>query len=482
MEKQKNFITGKWCEPSTKRYFKKINPAKFNEVLGQYPLSGKKDVDSAVKSAGEVLSEWSSIPGPERGQILFRMAELFGQNKDKLAKIIVQENGKSYASALSEVNGAVAMARYYAGEGRRLLGETVPSGMRRKIALSVRCPVGVVGAITSWNNPLAAFSWKVLPALICGNTIVFKPAEDTPVVAIECLRIAEQAGLLAGVLNLVQGTGEVTGKAIVRHPGVNMISFTGSTEVGREIAAVCGENLKKVCLECGGKNNQVVMDDAILEKAVDAAVLGSFSNAGQKCANTGRILLHKKIAAKFKKLFIAKTRALRLGDGFDPDSQIGPVINEKQLRRIDSFVKEAVRKGSRILVGGKREIKGICNQGYYYQPTIIEGALLSSAIAQEEVFGPVTLLFTFSKLEEALTMANDSYYGLTNSIFTQDISRGFEYLTKIESGVAYINGPTSGAEIQLPFGGVKNSGNGFREAGRPSLDAYSEWKTIYVNY
>lgn len=482
MDKQKNFIAGKWCQASAKRYFKKINPAKQKEVLGHYPVSEKKDVDRAVKAARKALPLWASTPGPQRGDVLYRMAKIFEERKDELAEIIVKENGKAYKAALGEVNGHADMARYYAGEGLRLSGETVPSAVPRKVALSVRQPVGVLGAITSWNNPLAAFCWKVFPALICGNSVVLKPAEDTPIVACECARIAEAAGLPSGVLNIVHGTGEVTGKAVVDHPGVDMISFTGSTETGSQIAKTCGVNLKKVCLECGGKNNLIVMDDADLEKAVDAAVLGSFSNAGQKCANTGRVLLHKKIAAKFKKMFVAKTKTLRLGEGFDPRSQIGPVINEKQLTRIDSFVKGAVKKGARVILGGKQETKGVCKQGFFYQPTIIEGASLKSSIAQEEVFGPVTVLFTFSDFQQALTMANDSYYGLTNSIFTRDVSKGFEYLAKIETGVAYINGPTSGAEIQLPFGGVKSSGNGFREAGKPSLDAYSEWKTIYVNY
>ncbi len=482
MIKQKNYINGKWVAANSGKYFKKLNPANREETLGIYPVSNKKDVNSAVNAAQKSFDQWGMMSASERGNILFRIAELLKEKKEELARLIVKENGKSYKAALGEVDGAVAMARYYAAEGHRLSGQTVPSGSSRKMAFSVRVPVGVVGLITSWNNPLAAFSWKVFPALICGNTVVLKPAEDTPVVAAECVKIAQMAGLPAGVLNFIHGTGEVTGRVLVVHPGIDMISFTGSTETGREIASVCGKNLKKTCLECGGKNNLVVMDDAIIEKAVDAAVLGAFSNAGQKCANSGRILLHKKIADKFKKLFIAKTKKIQLGEGFDSRSQIGPVINEKQLKRIHQFVLDAQEEGGCILTGGAPEIKGTCKDGYYYQPTIIENVSLHSGIAQEEVFGPVTVLFTFSTLNEALKMANDSHYGLSNSIFTQDISLGCEFLSRTESGVAYINGPTSGAEIQLPFGGIKDSGTGFREAGKASLDAYSEWKTLYINY
>lgn len=477
----KNRIGGRWASSRSGKSLPDSNPADTRDILGRFPDSDARDVDLAVRAAAEAYESWRMVPAPKRGDILLRTGLLLEKRKKELARLMTREMGKVLKEAEGDVQEAVDMAFYLAGEGRRLFGRTSPSELRNKFAMSVRVPVGVCGLITPWNFPIAIPAWKAFPALLCGNTLVFKPAEDTPATA-ECfVRVLEEAGLPQGVMNLVQG-GPDTGAALVRHPGVRLISFTGSGEAGRKVAETCGKMLKRCSLELGGKNAQIVMDDADLDLAVEGALWGAFGTAGQRCTATSRIFIHQKVFERFKKTLTGRARKLKLGNGLKIGVDVGPLINEDQRERVHSYVRIGLREGAKLECGGRFAGGASLKRGFFYEPTVFTGVDPSMTIMKEEIFGPVVCLMPVRSLEEAIRLLNGTPYGLSSSIYTRDISAAMKAIRDIEAGITYVNGPTIGAEVHMPFGGVKDTGNGHREAGDSGVEIFSEWKTVYIDY
>lgn len=481
-EVYKNYIGGKWVESRSGQTFASVNPANSSEVIGVFQRSATDDVVAAIDAAHAAFPAWSRTPAPARADIILRVGLLLEQYKDELATLETCEMGKVLEEGRGDVQEGIDMAKYMAGEGRRLFGETVPSELRNKFAMMVRQPIGVVGLITPWNFPVAIPSWKLFPALLCGNTVVFKPAEDTPACATRLVELFEEAGLPAGVLNLVTGYGPEAGAPIVEDERVRMLSFTGSSVVGREIAARAGRSLKKVMLELGGKNAMIVMPDANLDLALEGALWGAFGTTGQRCTATSRIILHRDVADEFTRRLVDRSKRLRIGFGLNPDVEVGPLINEQQLETVDSYVQVGQQEGAQLLLGGKPLDGGDYEKGYFYPPTIFGDVNYRMRIAQEEIFGPVVAIMPVSSYEEAVQVANSTEYGLSSSIYTQDVNVAFRAMQDLEAGITYINAPTIGAEIQLPFGGVKATGNGHREAGTSAIKEFTEIKAIYVDY
>jgi aldehyde dehydrogenase (NAD+) len=478
----KNYIGGEWVPAVSGRTFEDLNPANRDEVLGLFPRSEATDVERAVAAAREAFRSWRLVPAPKRAEIVFRAGEIMVRRKEELARLMVREMGKVLAESRGDVQEGIDTAYYMAGEGRRLFGHHVPCELPSKFGVAMRVPVGVVAAITPWNFPLAIPTWKLLPALVCGNTVVFKPAEDTPLMAHTLLEILLEAGLPKGVISLVHGIGEEAGAAVVRHPGVNLVSFTGSTETGREVAKVCAETYKKVSLEMGGKNAILVMDDAPLDLAVDGAVWGGFGTSGQRCTAASRVIVHDKVHKPFTQAFAERARALRLGSGLDEKTDVGPVINEAQLQRIHQYTEIGRGEGAKVLVGGEIAAEGELRKGFFYRPTIFDDVDPKMRIAREEIFGPSVAVLRARSLEEAIEICNNTNYGLSSAIYTRDINRAFQAVQDIAAGVTYVNSSTIGAEIQFPFGGVRQTGNGHREGGWTVLDIMTEWKTVYIDY
>jgi len=445
-------------------------------------LGGGDEVDLAVRAARAALTDWHRTPWPARAEILLRTSLLLEQRKEELARLMTREMGKVLTEARGDVQEAIDMGRFMAGAGRRAFGETVPSELRDKWAMTMRQPLGVVGCITPWNFPIAIPSWKILPALLAGNTVVFKPARDTPACAMAFVEVLEEAGTPPGVVNIVFGRGDDCGMALVDHPGVDAVSLTGSVEVGRRVAEACGSQLKKVSLELGGKNAIVVMGDADLELAVEGAVWGGFGTTGQRCTATSRLIVERSVIADLTDAFAARARALRLGDGLDPEVEVGPLVSRAQLETVDGYTQVGRAEGARLLVGGEVATEGTLEEGWFYRPTIFTEVSPRMRIAQEEIFGPTVVVIPADSLESAIGIANDTAYGLSLAIYTRDLGRAFRAITELHAGIVYVNAPTIGAEIQLPFGGVKNTGNGQREAGSAALDEFSEWKSVYIDY
>jgi acyl-CoA reductase-like NAD-dependent aldehyde dehydrogenase len=477
-----NLIGGERRPARAGATFESRNPAHHDEVIGVFARSGAEDVDDAVAAAAAAFVEWKRTPWPARGEIILRAAQVLERRKEELARLMTREMGKVLVEARGDVQEAIDMGKYIAGEGRRAFGETVPSELRDKWAMTMRQPLGVVGIITPWNFPIAIPSWKTFPALLAGNTVVFKPAEDTPACALAFVEALREAGVPDGVVNIVFGLGEEAGEALVRHPGVRGISFTGSVEVGRHVSEVCGGLLKRCSLELGGKNAIVVLNDADVELAVDGALWGAFGTSGQRCTASSRLVVQRGALLPFTEQLRERAAALRVGDGLREDVEIGPVINEKQLGRIHGYTEIGVQEGARLLLGGKVARGGGLDDGWFYQPTIFADVRPGMRIAQEEIFGPTTTILPVESLEDALHVANGTPYGLSLSVYTRDVRSAFRAINELEAGIVYVNAPTIGAEIQLPFGGIKNTGNGHREAGRTALDQFSEWKSIYVDY
>ncbi|MEC4814950.1 MAG: aldehyde dehydrogenase family protein [Scytonema sp. PMC 1069.18] len=478
----RNYIAGKWLNVVSGASLESRNPSDRHEVVATFPRSTASDVETAIASARKAYRTWRLVPAPVRAEYIYRVGELLLKYKEELAQLISREMGKPLTEARGDVQEGIDCAYYSAGEGRRLFGQTTPSEMPNKFAMTVRVPIGVCAIITPWNFPIAIPCWKAMPALVCGNTVIFKPAEDTPGCATKLIEIFEEAGLPEGVINLVHGLGEEAGKALVEHPDVDLVSFTGSSETGAFVGSTCGRTHKRVCLEMGGKNAQIVMEDADLELALDGAVWGAFGTAGQRCTATSRLLLHRDIKEKFTTMLKERTSQLRLGAGTDPNIDIGPIINEKQLQRVSKYLDIAREEGAKVLMGGEILTEGEFKNGYFFQPTILDGVTPDMRVAREEIFGPVVALIEVSSFEEAIAILNDTPYGLSSSIYTCDINRAFAAMRDIEAGITYINGPTIGAEVHLPFGGVKQTGNGHREAGTAVLDVFTEWKTVYVDF
>ena len=476
-----NYIDGRWVSARSGKTFKDSSPADKRKLIGTFPLSAAEDVDDAVRAARKALPAWSLMPAPKRGLVLYEIARLLAREKKDLARLMTREMGKVLKEAEGDVQEAIDMALYVAAEGRRLFGQTTPSELPNKFCMSVRRPVGVCAIITPWNFPVAVPSWKLFPALLCGNTVVFKPAEDAPATGAKLVEIMAEAGIPAGVVNLVQGGGQ-TGRALVQHPEVDLVSFTGSCGVGREIAAACGKNLKKHSLELGGKNGQIVLEDADLPLAVEGALWGAFGTSGQRCTATSRLIVHTDIKEKFLSMLLAAIPRLLIGDGLDPRVDVGPVVNERQLKRISSYVKIGLKEGAKLLTGGKILRMGRLKHGFFFEPTVFDGVTPSMRIAKEEIFGPVLSVLEAGSLESAVRILNDTSYGLSSSIYTRDVNKAFRAMRDIEAGITYINGPTIGAEVHLPFGGIKNTGNGHREAGQTAFEIFTEWKSVYVDY
>lgn len=458
--------------------FEKLNPAN-GEQVSRVARSSAADVDLAVAAARRAQPTWAAMPAVRRGMLLHSIAMALRQQREKIAAIVALETGKSQAAALGETDGAIELGLFYAGEGQRLYGRTTTSGTPNRYAMTVRQPLGVAALIVAANTPIANVAWKVFPALICGNAAVLKAAEDTPITAWVFAEIASAAGLPDGVLNVIHGYGEEVGAPLVEHPGVDLISFTGSTAVGKRIGAVAGERLTKVSLELGGKNPLVVCDDAELENAAKWVLLSAFSNSGQRCAAASRIIIFESVYQEFRDLLIEKTKQLKVGNADEDD--LGPVINERQLKNMLYAVEDAQRRGAIVLVGGGRLTAGQHQKGFYMAPTLLEAVAAADELSTRELFGPIACLYRAKDFDSALALANDSPYGLTACIHTRSLDRAIEFAQKVQAGVAVVNAGTYGSEPHMPFGGLKQSGNGSREPGTEALDVYSTVKDIYVN-
>ncbi|MBI4866461.1 MAG: aldehyde dehydrogenase family protein [Candidatus Wallbacteria bacterium] len=477
-----NFINGKWITKGSRGTFENRSPADPSDVIGIFPESGHEEIEAAVRAAAEALPAWSRTPAPRRGEILRRVGDLLSKHKDEIAKLATREMGKVLAETRGDVQEGIDCAYYYAGEGRRMFGQTVPTELPNKFGMSIRRPIGVAGLITPWNFPLAIPTWKSFPALICGNTLVLKPAEDSPATAVKLMEIFEEAGVPKGVVNLVHGDGPNTGAALVKHEKIGVISFTGSSETGREIARLTGGSLKRCSLELGGKNAQIVMEDADLDLAIEGALWGAFGTTGQRCTATSRLIVHKKVASELTGRLVEQAKKLKLGNGLEESTQVGPLVNKTQRERVAGYCMVGQEEdGAKLLLGGKAP-GGKLSKGYFFEPTVFAGVTPKMRIFQEEIFGPVIGIVEVKSFEEAIAALNDSRYGLSSSIYTKDVNRAFKAIEQIEAGITYINGPTIGAEVHLPFGGVKDTGNGHREAGITGLDIFSEWKAVYVDY
>lgn len=475
-----NYIGGQWTAAKSGKTFESKNPANPSDMIATFPASDKEDVAAAVLAAKRAYHPWRLTPAPRRGEILFKAAEIIEARKEELAREMTREMGKILAEARGDVQEAIDFTYYAAGEGRRLHGETTPSELPNKFAMSVRVPLGVVGLITPWNFPFAIPSWKMMHALICGNTVVFKPATDTPLLAHRLVEILEEAGLPRGVLNLVHGGGSTVGNAIVDHPDITLVSFTGSCDVGRTVNQRCAPGFKRVSLEMGGKNAIIVMDDANLDLAVEGSTFGAFGTSGQRCTASSRLIVHRKVHDQFRDKLLAKIKNLKLGYGLDEGVDVGPVINEAAMNRILDYINIGKDEGAELLAGGERATDA--GPGWFVQPTLFDNVKPDMRIAQEEIFGPVTAIIPVDSLEEAIRVANGIEFGLSTAIYTKNVNDSFTALRDLESGLTYVNAPTIGAEVHLPFGGAKATGNGHREAGTAGLDTYSEWKTIFIDY
>jgi len=478
----KNFIRGQWVAPLNGATFDNRNPANASELIGVFPRSTKADVDAAVDAAAAAWKSWRLVPAPKRAEILFRAAELIAARKEEFARDMTREMGKVLKEARGDVQEAIDMTYYMAGEGRRLFGQTTPAELPDKFAMSTRNPLGVCGLITPWNFPMAIPSWKVMPALVCGNTVVLKPAEDTPLSSVHFVEILEAAGLPPGVVNLVMGTGSDAGAPLSQHSGVSVVSFTGSCEVGNLVASSCASSFRHVHLEMGGKNVLMVMDDGDIDLAVDGALWGGFGTSGQRCTAASRVVVHKKVIGEFTRKFVERASKLRVGDGLEPSVDVGPVINETQLARIQEYVRIGQSEGATLLSGGRRLDTGPQKNGFFLEPTIFGDVAPNMRIAQEEIFGPVVSIIPCNSLDEAIDIGNGVKYGLSAAIYTRDVNRAFRAMRDMHTGIFYVNSSTIGAEVHLPFGGTKSTGNGHREAGTAALDVFSEWKSIYVDY
>jgi alpha-ketoglutaric semialdehyde dehydrogenase len=452
------------------------------EILGTVPEADAGAVDAAVEKARVAYEDWRLVPAPRRGEILFRFAQALEREKAALTDLMTHEMGKVKAEAGGDVQEAIDMTYYMAGEGRRLWGQTTPSELQNKFNMSVRVPVGVVGAITPWNFPIAIPSWKLAPALVCGNTVVLKPAEDTPLLAQRFVELLDEAGVPDGVVNIVHGYGETAGAALVRNPHVPVITFTGSRETGVAVTKAAADNLKHVHLELGGKNAIIVLEDADLDLAVEGIVWSAFGTSGQRCTAASRVIAHEKVYEALQSRLVARADQMRLGPGWEDDTDIGPVINRAAIDKIDSYTKIGQDEGARLLTGGEIATEGDLGKGFFYRPTIFGDVDAQMRIAQEEIFGPTTALIKVRDFDEALRVANGIKYGLSSSIFTRDVNRAFRAMRDLQTGITYVNAGTTGAEVHLPFGGTKDTGNGHREAGQAALDVFTEWKSLYVDY
>jgi aldehyde dehydrogenase (NAD+) len=477
-----NYIDGEWTPAASGRVFENRNPADTSELIGCFADSGPEDVERAVAAAKAAFPVWKALPAPKRGEILYRAAELLLKHKEELARDMTREMGKVLDETRGDVQEAIDMTYYMAGEGRRQFGQTTPSEMPDKFQMSVRQPVGIAGLITPWNFPMAIPSWKMMPALILGNTVVIKPATDTPLSVVNLLRVLEQAGLPRGVVNMVTGSGSRVGTPLMNSDDVGIVSFTGSTEVGRKVSEACAPGFKHCHLEMGGKNVIMVMDDARIDLAVEGALWGGFGTTGQRCTAASRVAVHEKVYKEFVERFVAGAKGLRVGNGLEPKAQVGPCVNQGQLETVEKYVKIGREEGATLLAGGNRLASGAYARGYFHEPTVFGDCSPQMRVAHEEIFGPVVSVIPVRSLEHAIEVGNSVDYGLSASIYTQDVNKAFTAMREMYTGIFYVNAPTIGAETHLPFGGTKNTGNGHREACTQALEVFSEWKSVYIDF
>ena len=477
----KNYVDGQWVPSSSGQTFENRNPANTGDLIGVFQQSSAADAAAAIAAAARAYEQWRLVPAPLRAEILFKAAAILVERKEAFAADMTREMGKVLNETRGDVQEAIDMTYYIAGEGRRMFGQTVPSELRNKFAMSVRQPVGVCSIITPWNFPMAIPSWKIIPALVCGNTVVFKPSSNTPLSALNFVNVLIEAGLPPGVVNMVTGDAEV-GTAMTTDDRVRVVSFTGSTTVGRIVNQASAPSFKKVHLEMGGKNVVMIMDDANLELAVDGCLWGGFGTTGQRCTAASRVVVHDKVYRKFIDAFVARAKALVVGDGLRPETEVGPSNSEAQLQTVMKYVRIGQEEGATLATGGHRLESGPYAKGYFHEPTVFVDVDPSMRIAREEIFGPVVSVMRCGSLEEAIAIGNGVEYGLSASIYTQDINRAFQAMRDLYTGIFYVNAPTIGAEVHLPFGGTKNTGNGHREAGVAALDVFSEWKSVYIDF
>jgi acyl-CoA reductase-like NAD-dependent aldehyde dehydrogenase len=477
----KNYINGEWVDSVTGKKFENRNPADTRELLGYFQDSDESDVKKAIDAAREAFKKWRLVPAPKRGEMVFRVAEFLVKRKEDYSRQMTQEMGKVLKETRGDVQEAIDMSYYMAGEGRRQFGQTTPSELPNKFQMSVRIPLGVCAMITPWNFPMAIPSWKLMPALVCGNTVVFKPASLTPLSAYNMVRCCEEAGIPRGVVNFVTGSGSAVGVPLMKSKDVKLVTFTGSTEVGKKVSEACAPDFRHVHLEMGGKNAIMVMDDAKVDLAIEGALWGGFGTTGQRCTATSRVIVQKKIYKEFTEKYVARAKALKVGNGLDPGVEMGPSVCEDQLKTVMEYV-EIGKKEAKLLCGGNRLTSGNYAHGFYHEPTIFGEVEPQMRIAQEEIFGPVVSILPCDSLEQAIEINNGTIYGLSASIYTQDINKAFTAMRDSYTGIFYVNAPTIGAEVHLPFGGTNHTGNGHREAGTAALDVFSEWKSIYVEF
>jgi len=479
----RNFIDGEWVECAARETFEDRNPADRSEVIGTFQRSSQADVEAAVEAARRAHRRWRQVPAPKRAESLFRMGEILLKRKEEYAREMTRDMGKTLKEARGDVQEAIDVCYYIAGEGRRMFGFTTPSELPNKSCSSLRMPVGVCGLITPWNFPMAIPSWKLIPALVCGNTVVIKPASDAPLSCYHLVKVCQEVGIPRGVVNYVTGGGEAVGAPLTRHPGVSLVSFTGSSETGRQVNLACADSYKRVSLEMGGKNAMIVLDDARLDLAVDGALWGAFATTGQRCTATSRIIVHKKVHKEFVDRLVERASVLKVGDGLDESVDVGPMISETQLKKVMEYIEIGRDEGADPVAGGVRLTKNEYGRGFFFPPTIFVGVTRAMRIAREEIFGPVVCILAADSLDDALEIANDTLYGLSSSIYTQDLNKAFVAVRELETGITYVNSSTIGAETHLPFGGTRRSGNGHREgAAHTTIEVFSEWKTVYVDY
>ena len=482
MAAHKNYIGGKWVESVTGKTYPVHNPAHTDQVVGEFQTSGVEDTLTAVAAAKEGLVTWTNTPAPARANIIYKALEILGRRAEELAETITIEEGKPIADARGEVKRAMAIMEYAAGEGRRMFGYTTPSELPDTVAYTVRRPLGVVGIITPWNFPLAIPAWKIAPALICGNALVFKPASATPLSAVKLMEIFEEAGLPAGVLNLVTGPGGQVGTALVESPDVKGISFTGSTEIGTELYSESAKRLKKVQAEMGGKNAVIVLSDADMDKAMNGIVQGAFGSTGQRCTATSRVIVEEDVYDRFMTELIERTSKLIIGDGLDASMDIAPLASQNQKDKVLEYIGIGTEEGAELAFGGRNMTGGEFDEGYYVEPAVFTGVTPDMRIAQEEVFGSVLTVFKAKELKEAIGIANSVEFGLSSSVYTKDITKAYEYINTVETGMVHVNASTLGGEVHLPFGGLNSSGVGQREQGTAAVDFFSEVITVYIDH
>jgi len=478
----RNFIDGEWVEASTGETFENRNPADNRDLVGIFQKSGKADVDAAIEAAKHAFAKWRLVPAPRRAELVYRAAEILIERKEEYSRDMTREMGKVLAETRGDTQEAIDTAYYMAGEGRRMFGPTTPSELPNKFAMAIRQPIGVCSMITPWNFPMAIPSWKLLPAIVCGNACVIKPAQDTPLSTFNLVRALVDAGLPKGVINIVTGFGSQVGTPMLEHPDVRAVSFTGSSEVGRVIGTTSAKTFKHCSLELGGKNPMIVLDDANLDLAIEGGVWGGFGTTGQRCTATSRIIVQKGVYGEFVDRYVDRAKRLRIGNGLDETVEMGPAVNESQLKTDLKYIDIGKAEGARLKWGGNRLTQGDYQYGYFLEPTVFVDVDPKMRIAQEEIFGPVISVIPCENLEHAVEIANSIQYGLSSSLYTKDVNKAFSAMRDLEAGITYINAPTIGAEVHLPFGGVKATGNGHREGGIGAIDFYSEWKSVYVDY